>query len=214
MSDATLTINSEPKTETPSPIKQYEFLAFSIIGFAIKSWLLVRLPYRDWYYNATYTTLIIALFYCFFRFRYKAKPPVVVVMSMALAIGLDVIGNLFNLYNTYSWYDELTHFAGSACSLVPVMWVFRTTTRHMGFRLPADMVGFLSVTITFSLCAYYEILELWDELFWGDFVRIHSTQDTASDLQWDLAGIIFAALASIAIYLFIDRREAAARLKS
>ena len=37
---------------------------------------------------------------------------------------------------------------------------------------------------------------------------------SANDLMWDLGGIISAALLSILIYKFIDRREDAARLKS
>lgn len=31
--------------------RQIEFYAFSVIGFALKSYLLVRLPYRPWYVN-------------------------------------------------------------------------------------------------------------------------------------------------------------------
>jgi uncharacterized membrane protein YjdF len=220
MANATLTV----KDETPNnsvqnnrwaAIRNYEFLAFSIFGFIAKSALLVRLPYRDWYYNAGWTILLLAYFYCYFRFRFKATPPLLVVFSMLAAVGIDVIGNYYHLYGQKIFgieYDEYTHFLGSAFSLIPVMWVFRTTTRRMGFRLPSDMIGFLSTTITFSLCAYYEILELWDELFWGDFERIHGSRDTSNDLMWDLGGIIFAALVSILIYKIIDRREDAATL--
>jgi hypothetical protein len=73
-------------------------------------------------------------------------------------------------------------------------------------------VGFLSVTIAFSFCAYYEILELWDELFWGDFERIHGSHDTPNDLMWDLGGIIVAALLATQIFKLLDRREDAAAL--
>jgi uncharacterized membrane protein YjdF len=222
MGNATLTVKDETPNQSPKDsrwavIKNYEFLAFSIIGFVAKSALLIRLPYREWYINTAWTTLLLAYFYCFFRFRFKATPPLLVVFSMMMAVGIDVIGNLFHLYGRPFFgvqYDEYTHFLGSAFSLVPVMWVFRTTTRRMGFRLPSDMVGFLSVTITFSLCAYYEILELWDELFWGDFERIHGSRDTPNDLMWDLGGIIAAALVSILIYKLIDRRDDRIRLQA
>jgi uncharacterized membrane protein YjdF len=221
MANATLTVKDETPDNSAqngrwAAIRNYEFLAFSIIGFVAKSALLIRLPYRDWYINTGWTTLILAYFYCFFRFRFKATPPLIVVFSMMAAVGIDVIGNVFHFYGQEFFgikYDEYTHFLGSAFSLIPVMWVFRTTTRRIGFRLPSDMVGFLSVTITFSLCAYYEILELWDELFWGDFERIHGSRDTANDLMWDLGGIIAAALLCILVYKFIDRRDDRARLK-
>src|SRR5829696_4975283 len=95
MSDATLTVQSEAAVEKQSFFQRYEFLAFSIVGFVAKSALLVRLPYREWYINAFWTTLIIAMFYCYFRFRVKAAPPPVIVFCLAFAIGIDVIGNVF-----------------------------------------------------------------------------------------------------------------------
>jgi uncharacterized membrane protein YjdF len=179
--------------------------------------LLVRLPYRKWYINAVLTTLIIGLFYCYFRFRVKVTPPLVIVFCLAFAIGIDVIGNLFQLYGKAYFgiqYDEYTHFFGSGSSLIPVMWAFRTTTRRWGFYLPNDMVAFLGVCITFSLCAWYEILELWDELFWGDFTRLWTPRDTANDLQWNLSGIIIAAFGAFQVFKFIDRRAKAAILKA
>ena len=92
------------------------------------------------------------------------------------------------------------------------MWLLRATTRRMGVRLPQGMVGFFATTVTFSLCAWYEILELWDELFWNDNVRIHGTHDTAGDLQFDLAGIVFFALIASWVYISKDRRETRATL--
>ncbi|MEW6126031.1 MAG: hypothetical protein AB1757_03125 [Acidobacteriota bacterium] len=217
MSDATLTIQPEEAVEKQSFFQRYEFLAFSIVGFVAKSALLVRLPYREWYINAFWTSLIIGLFYCYFRFRVKAKPPAFIVFCLVFAIGIDVIGNVFHLYGREFFsiqYDEYTHFFGSAGSLVPVMWAFRTTTRRWGFYLPNDMVAFLSVCITFSLCAWYEILELWDELFWGDFTRLWTPRDTANDLQWNLSGIIVAAFIAFQIFKFIDRHAKAATLEA
>ena len=214
MTNATLTAASKPHTSTQSRLRQYEFLAFSIIGFVVKSYLLLWLPYRKWYINTTWTVALLAYFYCFFRFRFKVTPPLFVVLAMFLAVGMDVIGNLLGFYTQTPlfWgirYDEFTHVAGSACALVPVMWVFQTTTRRMGVKLPADMVAFLCTCITFSLCSWYEILELWDELIGHHNYRIWSTHDTPEDLQWDLVGIVLASLVGFAYYRYKDRREAA-----
>lgn len=191
--------------------RQVEFYAFSVLGFALKSYLLVRLPYRPWYVNLALTLPLLLLIYCFFRFRQNIVIPLGVIACLAIAIGLDVIGNLFQLYGhpfgPLPDYDIFTHFLGSGFSLVPVMWLLRATTRRMGVRLPQGMVGFFATTVTFSLCAWYEILELWDELFWGDNERIHGSHDTASDLQFDLAGIVCFALVASLIYILKDRRE-------
>ncbi len=222
MSDATLTANNGTTNNGIAKnlkafFQRYEFLIFSIIGFAAKSYLLIRLPYRKWYINTMLTTLIIGWFYCFFRFRFKATPPLFIVFCLAFAIAIDVLGNRFGLYQQKFFgvdYDEYTHLLGSSCSLVPVMWAFRVTTRRMGFRLPNDLVAFVSVTITFSLTAYYEILELWDELFYGDFTRLWTPRDSANDLMWNLAGIIVAAFLATQVFKFLDRREDASALKA
>jgi hypothetical protein len=215
MSDATLTANNGATDDRAANPRQaffqrYEFLIFSIIGFAAKSYLLIRLPYREWYINTIYTTLIIGWFYSYFRFRLKTTPPLFIVFCLAFAIGIDVAGNVFGLYGQKFFgvdYDEYTHLLGSGSSLVPVMWAFRVTTRRMGFRLPNDLVAFVSVTITFSLTAYYEILELWDELFYGDFTRLWTPRDSPNDLMWNLSGIIVAAFLATQVFKFLDRRE-------
>lgn len=194
--------------------RQIEFYAFSVLGFALKSYLLVRLPYRPWYVNTALTVPLLLLIYCFFRFRQNIVIPLGVVACLAIAIALDVIGNLFQLYGQpfgpLPDYDIFTHFLGSGFSLVPVMWLLRATTRRMAIRLPQGMLGFFATTITFSLCAWYEILELWDELFFVHYnpeERIHGSHDTANDLQFDLAGIVFFALIASLIFILKDRRE-------
>lgn len=214
MGNATLATTAEPKTKITSSLRQHEFLAFSIFGFVVKSLLLIRMPYRPWAINTAWTAGLIALFYCFFRFRFKAAPPLSVICAMFLAVGLDVLGNRLGLYNhePLIWdiqYDDITHILGSACALVPVIWVFQTTTRRMGFKLPADMVAFICTCITFSLCSWYEILELWDEVIWKHNYRIWDAHDTPKDLQWDLVGIVLAAFIGFAYYRYKDRREAA-----
>ena len=131
--------------------RQLEFYAFTIIAFAAKSFLLIRLPYRPWYENAIYTSLLLGSLYCFFRFRQGMRFPPFIIFCLAAAVGVDVLGNLFHLYGKpfgpLPDYDEFAHFFGSGLSLVPAMWLLRTTTRRMGFRLPQGLVSFLSVTV-------------------------------------------------------------------
>ena len=191
--------------------QQYEFYVFSVVAFTLKSWLLIRLPYRPWVENTAYTSVLLLFVYCFFRFRQNIRIPVGVLACLAAAVGIDVLGNFFQLYNKpfgpLSDFDEFAHFFGSGFALIPVMWLLRATTRRIGIRLPQGMHGFFSVTVAFSFCAWYEILELWDELFYGDFQRIWSLHDTANDLQYDLAGIVAFALIASLVYTLSDRRD-------
>ncbi|HVG22000.1 MAG TPA: hypothetical protein VNI02_23400 [Blastocatellia bacterium] len=193
--------------------RQIEFYIFSIISFAGKSWLLLRLPYRFWYVNAIYTGLLLLFFYCYFRFRQNITAPPAVLFFLAAAVAVDVLGNYLGLYGHLLGpvqYDEFAHFLGSGFSLVPAMWLLRAGTRRMGFNLPLALVAFLSVTMTFSYCGYYEILELWDEKYF-EMNRIHGEFDTPNDLQCDLAGIVVFALMSSLICKLVDRSPAPTR---
>jgi hypothetical protein len=188
-------------------LRQAEFYIFSIISFAGKSWLLLRLPYRLWYVNAFYTGLLLLFFYCYFRFRQNITAPPTVLFFLAAAVAVDVLGNYLGLYGHMFGpvqYDEFAHFLGSGFSLVPAMWLLRAGTRRLGYKLPLALIAFLSVTMTFSYCGYYEILELWDEKYF-EMDRIHGEFDTPNDLQCDLAGIVVFALMSSLIFKFVDR---------
>ena len=198
------------RTLTTPKFKQYEFMAFSVLSFIGKSYLLVRLPYRDFQINAVYTGLLLTGFYCYFRFRLNLVPPLLVVIFLPAAVTVDVLGNYFHLYGAQFGpvqFDEFSHFVGSGLSLPPAFWLIGATTSRFGLKLPRGLLGFFSVTVTFSFCAYYEILELWDELFWGDFTRLHSPRDTPNDLQWDLAGIFTAVLITLLFFRVKDLLE-------
>lgn len=192
--------------------RQFEFYVFSVIAFAGKSMLLIRLPYREWPINTLYTGLLLLMFYLYFRFRQNLIAPPFVLFCLAMAVAVDVLGNLLGFYGQVFGiiqYDEFAHFMGSGFSAVPVLWLLRATTLRMGYRLPLALLAFLSVCISFSYCGWYEILELWDELFYGDFQRIHTLHDTANDLQYDLAGVIAFALMSVLYFKLKESRAEA-----
>lgn len=65
----------------------------------------------------------------------------------------------------------------------------------LGYRLPLKLTACFAAMTVFSLSAAYEIIELWDELYFGG-KRIWGPYDTATDLQWDLCGIIVGTLFS------------------
>ncbi|MEW6737183.1 MAG: hypothetical protein AB1489_38215 [Acidobacteriota bacterium] len=203
---AQVAVKSLNKSES---LRKYEFLCFSVLAFLAKSMLLVRLPYRSASINALYTTLLLLLFYCYFRFRQKLILPPIMVCFLAVAVAVDVIGNFFGLYGLEFGplqYDEFSHCLGAGLSLPPTLWLLRATTRRLGYKLPLDLLCFLSVSITFSFCAYYEILELWDEQYFNG-KRLWTPQDSANDLQWDLTGIIVAVLISALVFKLSEREE-------
>ena len=219
------TSTTENLTAKQEKYRQIEFMIFAVVAFVGKSALLIRMPYRSVEMNTLYTALLILLFYCFYRFRSKMIPPGAVVLFLAGAVAVDVLGNYFHLYGrdigpqiflhgaqiSPIAFDHISHFAGAGLSFPASMWLLRTGMRKMGHKLPLNLIAFLSVTITFSFAAYYEVLELWDEKFFGG-KRIWTLQDTSLDLQNDLIGIVVSALICTAVYKFIDLRAEAKQL--
>jgi len=125
-----------------------------------------------------------------------------VVFCLAAAVAVDVLGNKLGLYGhpfgPLRDYDEFAHFTGSGFSSVAVYWLLRAGTRRFGVKLSGGLLAFLSTTVAFSYCGWYEILELWDEYFWSKFERIHSWDDTPNDLFYDFLGVIaFIAVAGL-----------------
>ncbi len=188
--------------------RQIEFYAFCILSFAGKSMLLIRLPYREWPVNTVYTCSLLAFFYLYFRFRQKLAAPMFVVFSLSAAVAVDILGNKFGLYGNpfgpLRDYDEFAHFAGSGFSAIAAYWLLRAGTMRIGFRLSGRLLAFLSTSLAFTYCGWYEILELWDELFYGDFTRIHTWYDTANDLFYDFLGVIAFITAAALFFALKD----------
>lgn len=202
-------VEAVAEQEAQPVFRKYEFLAFSLLSFVGMSLLLVRLPYREAYINAIYTSGLLIWFYVYLRFRYGIKPPFSLLLFLGGAVAVDVLGNFYQMYGRSFgpvMYDEFSHFTAAALSLPPVMWLLREMTRKFGHRLPLMLVSFLSVTIAFSLTAYYEVLELWDERFYGG-KRLWTPTDSANDLQWGLFGVVLAALITALVFKLMDVRR-------
>ena len=194
---------------TTSIYRQVEFYAFCVISFSAKSLLLIGLPYREWPVNTIYTCLLLLFFYSFFRYRQGLRAPVFVVFCLAAAVAVDILGNKLGLYGNpfgpLRDYDEFAHFAGSGFSAVAAFWLLRAATRRMGFKLSNVLLGFISTSVAFTYCGWYEILELWDEYFWSKYERIHWWYDTANDLFYDFLGVIAFIGAATLLFSISER---------
>jgi len=186
-------------------VSRSEALLAGFIALVIYSALLIRMPYRASLANGLYAGAALSAFYVYLRWRLSIRLPAVMVLGLVFGVFLDIIGNRFNLFSrTFGFiaYDVFTHFTAAALSLVPVMWLLLALIKRFDYRLPLGFITFFSVTTTFSLSAYYEILELCDEQFFGGH-RIWTTHDTVHDLASDLCGITLAAI----IYWLVIRKR-------
>lgn len=200
----------ESKTiERTVSVTQHEFTIFSLFIFLGKSFLLIRMPYRGIELNTLYTFIILTSFYLYLRFRQSIISPPVLLFFLAIAIGADVIGNYLQLYGKQFgpvMYDEFTHFIGPALSLPATMWAIRESLKKAAIKLPNVLLALFSGALTFSFAAYYEILELWDEKFFGG-KRLWTPTDSANDLQFGLLGILISIIITNIVFKIQDRNR-------
>ncbi|HEX8127484.1 MAG TPA: hypothetical protein VF527_00045 [Pyrinomonadaceae bacterium] len=149
----------------------------------------------------------LAAVYFYARARYKILLPPVLLLLVFAALQVDALGNFFSMYGHAVFgsfmYDEFAHLAVQTLTMPLIVWLLSATLRRFGHPLPLGLSIFFAVALFFSLSAFYEVIELWDERYFGG-QRIWSKHDAPNDLQWDFAGILIGALLA---YLILRRER-------
>ncbi len=180
-------------------------LSIAALLFIIGSAYLLKMAYMPLVYVTTLGALFLLAVWLYARNRLGVRIPPIFMLLLLGAIEVDGLGNYFRMYGRRFgpiMYDEFSHMAVQILSTPIIVWLMREAITRLGYRLSLGFITFFSVTTIFSLSAFYEIIELWDELYFKG-QRIWSTHDAPNDLQWDLAGIIIGAIAAY----FVLRRQ-------
>jgi uncharacterized membrane protein YjdF len=157
---------------------------------------LTKMCYLSLAFNTVFVVVFLALFYSYLRARLSIRIPILLLVFVFLALQVDALGNFFRMYGTQfgpMQYDEFSHMTVQVLVSPLIVWLVSQLLKR--YRLPFWLNAIFAVTIVFSLSAAYEIIELWDEIHFGG-KRIWGPYDTATDLQWDLCGIIIGTLFS------------------
>jgi uncharacterized membrane protein YjdF len=144
--------------------------------------------------------------YFYARLFHGVSMPVALLVLVFAAVQVDALGNLFRMYGRRFgpvMYDEFAHTAVQALVTPLCVWLLGAALARLGHRPPLGVLVFFAVTTIFSLSAFYEIVEMWDERYFGG-QRIWSTHDAPNDLQWDFLGILLGAAAA---YLILRRGQ-------
>ncbi|MEO6222693.1 MAG: hypothetical protein ABIP90_05545 [Vicinamibacterales bacterium] len=157
---------------------------------------LIKTPYLSLGFNSLFGALFLAAVYGLVSRCFNLQIPLGLLGLVFAALQVDTLGNYFHLYGTQVGpirYDEFAHLLVQALAAPIVVWLAVRSFATAGYHLPLGVVSLLAAQAMFSVSAFYEVLELWDEVAFGG-QRIWSLHDTAEDLQWDLCGILIGVL--------------------
>jgi len=202
MSDADYT---EPNALAPGAAKlkwqwarRYFEIPAVMLALLAGAVFLTKMCYLSLIFNTIFVIVFLAIFYVYVRRRLNLQIPFALLGLVFAALQVDALGNFFHRYGHQFGpvqYDEFAHMMVQVLVSPIIVWLTGRVLQQFGYRLPLRLTAFFAATIVFSLSAIYEIIELWDEIYFGGH-RIWGPYDTATDLQWDLCGIIVGTLFS------------------
>ena len=190
---------TEPRAIAPrSSIRRYVETPVVILALVAGAAFLTKMCYLSLAFNTIFVIVFLALVYLYVRTRFKIQIPIVLLGLVFVALQVDALGNFFGMYGHKfgpMQYDEFSHMMVQVLVSPIMVWLLGRLLQQFGIRLPLKLTALFAATIVYSLSAIYEIIELWDEIYFGGH-RIWGSYDTATDLQWDLCGIIVGTLFS------------------
>ena len=178
-----------------------------LMMFLVGTAFLLKMCYLSLAFNTSFGIAYLTAVYVYLRARYGLVIPPVLLGLVLAGVEVDALGNYFRMYGSRfgpMQYDEFAHMTIQALVTPLIVWLLYEGLERFGQRLSLGFTTFFAGTTIFGLSAFYEIIELWDELYFGGH-RIWSTRDTSTDLQFDLIGIVVGA----ALAYLLLRRESA-----
>ena len=182
----------------PRAIPRYLEIPFVMLSLLAGTAFLTKMCYLSLAFNTIFVIIFLAAFYFYVRARLHIQIPLILLALVFLALQVDALGNFFRMYGRQfgpMQYDEFSHMMVQVLISPIIVWLTARVMQQLGYRLPLKLTAFFAASIVFSLSAIYEMIELWDEIYFGG-QRIWGKYDTATDLQWDLCGIIVGTLFS------------------
>jgi hypothetical protein len=160
---------------------------------------LLKMCYLSLAVNCLFGLVFLSAFYAYVRNRHGINIPPILLVLVFGALQVDALGNFFRMYGRQfgpMQYDEFSHMAVQVLITPIIIWLVRRGLERFGQNLSPGFATLFAISLMFSLASAYEVIELWDEVYFGG-QRIWSKFDTANDLQWDLTGIIVGTLLAV-----------------
>ena len=169
---------------------------------------LLKMCYLSLAVNCLFGLAFLTGFYFYVRARHDINIPVMLMVLVFAALQVDALGNYFHMYGRKfgpMQYDEFSHMAVQILITPIIIWLVRRALDRLGHKVSLGIAALFAITMMFSISAAYEIIELWDEVYFGG-QRIWSKYDTANDLQWDLCGILIGTVLALPLLRFAESK--------
>ena len=177
---------------------------------------LLKMCYLSLAFNTAFGIAYLTAFYFYVRARYGLVASPVLLGLVLIGVEVDALGNYFRMYGKQFGplqYDEFAHLTIQVLVTPLIVWLLREGLERFGQQLSLGLSTFFAGATIFGLSAFYEIIELWDELYFGG-QRIWSTRDTATDLQFDLCGIVLGAVLAYLLLRRVSARGTRSQLRT
>jgi len=150
------------------PIQSSWFLFFLL---AVFSWLLWEKAYKKNLYLSGMTGI-------FFGFQLSA----------------DLLGNAFNLYERFTWYDKFTHFTGGATIGLAILLILDFLYKKNNWNFGSKTFIIFTLSLSLSIGVMYEFWEYFIYSVLNYKQVITGLTDTSQDLLMDFLGSLLSIL--------------------
>ena len=181
-------------------IRRFEW-PIMITMFLAGSAFLLKMCYLSLAFNTVFAIVFLLTLYGFVRARFSVSMPPQLLALVLAGVEVDALGNYLRMYGSQFGplhYDEFAHLSIQVLITPLIVWLTGAALKKFEQKLSLGFTTFFAGVTIFALSAFYEIIELWDELYFNGH-RIWSTHDTANDLQFDLCGIVLGGLLAFAL---------------
>ena len=105
----------------------------------------------------------------------------------------DAFGDIFRLYGTYSWYDQVAHALGGAAVALVFFTLFTSLSNQKLIQLGLKFRGWLAVMGAMAMGSLYEIEEYSEDVI-RHAHRLGDAFDTANDMLCNTLGALLLVL--------------------
>ncbi len=111
----------------------------------------------------------------------------------------DTLGNVFELYRKFNWYDKFTHFTGGATVGALVILILNYFSKKNQWKISLKTLVIFAISLALSLAVFYEFWEYFAYSVLDYKLMIIGETDTVDDLLFGFIGATTSVLFLITI---------------